>query len=198
MSKGSRRPHPATPTGQLRIVGGRWRSRKLHFPDIKGLRPTGDRLRETLFNWLAGDIPGSRCLDTFAGSGALGFEALSRGADAATFLESDPRACSQLQQTRRTLEAQAADIVEGDAMAWLARGRAPGQAAFNIAFIDPPFGADLAERACRLLDSGHWLAPGARIYVETGPDEALTAPAGWQLRREKQTGQVHCRLFVRD
>ncbi len=198
MRRGSRRPRPAKPTGQLRIVGGRWRSRKLSFPDIEGLRPTGDRLRETLFNWLAGDIAGSRCLDIFAGSGALGFEALSRGAGSATFLESDPRACAQLQQTRQTLEAEGAHILQADALAWLERGRPPGQAAFDIAFIDPPFGAGLAQRTCGLLDLGHWLAPGAGIYVETGPDEALIAPAGWQLRREKRTVQVHCRLFARD
>ena len=123
-------------TNQLRIIGGQWRGRKLNFPDIDGLRPTGDRIRETLFNWLTGDLPASRCLDLFAGAGSLGLEALSRGASQVVLLEKHPQAASQLQAHLSTLNCSQGQAVQTDSLQWLANHQGEG---FDIVFMDPPF-----------------------------------------------------------
>ena len=190
-SKGSAKT--AADRNTLRIIGGRWRGRKLDFPSLDGLRPTGDRIRETLFNWLTADIAGSRCLDLFAGSGALGLEALSRGADRVTLIEKDRTAANYLRQHLSTLGAETGTIVEADTLTWLLQQPEPQ----DIVFIDPPFHADLWPGVFGALESG-WLKSGSAIYVETPRDYAINPPGNWHLHREKHTGQVSFRLYFRD
>ncbi len=184
----------------LRIIGGRLRGRRLPVADRPGLRPTGDRIRETLFNWLAPSIAGSRCLDCFAGSGALGFEALSRGAAEVLLMEQDPRVARQLQHNAELLRQVddggpplgRIDVVTDDTLRRLAE--APLRP-FDIVFLDPPFQAGLLADTCRRLGQGGWLAPNARVYLELGADQALPAlPPSWELTRDKRAGQVRYAL----
>lgn len=182
------------PANQLRIIGGQWRSRRLEFPDLPGLRPTPDRVRETLFNWLAPILPGAHCLDLFAGSGALGLEALSRGAAETLFVEQHPQAVGALRENLARLNAQGGRVELADALAWL---RQPGTP-FEIVFLDPPFDAGLLEPACALLEQGGWLAANAWIYLEAAAHQpALTLPTTWTLHREKVAGTVAYRLARR-
>jgi 16S rRNA (guanine966-N2)-methyltransferase len=178
-----KRPRPAR---TLRIIGGRWRSRRLGFPERDGLRPTPDRVRETLFNWLAAYLPGARCLDAFAGSGALGLEALSRGAAEVVFVESDPGAVAALRANLAVLEAQHAGLVEADVLDWL---RGPARP-FDIVFLDPPYRSGLLAPACALLAERGWVAPGGLVYLETPEGVAPPLPPGWTLTRSKTAGQV--------
>lgn len=171
----------------LRIIGGEWRGRRIRFPGKGGIRPTPDRVRETLFNWLARDVPGSRCLDLFAGSGALGLEALSRGAAHSTFVESDPENAARLRETTRLLAPDRATVIQADALAWLGGAPAPQ----DIVFLDPPFDAGLLAAAMRLLDARGWLAPAACVYVEMPARQGPPAlPAGWRLHRSGRAGAV--------
>jgi len=178
----------------LRIIGGEWRSRRIRFPGLTGLRPTPDRVRETLFNWLAPDVGGSRCLDLFAGSGALGLEALSRGAASVAFVEREREAADRLRETVNELAPGRAMVVQADALAWL-RGEAQP---FDIVFVDPPFDSGLLPAAMRALESGGWLAPEARIYLEgparAGPPEL---PDGWIPHRSGRAGAVGYHLARR-
>ena len=181
---------------QLRIIAGSWRGRRLRFPDVPQIRPTPDRVRETLFNWLGERIRGARCLDLFAGSGALGLEALSRGARAVEFVECHGASARALAQLLRAWGAGAdcAAVHTGDALAWLQRPARP----FDVVFLDPPFGSDLLPRAARELDARGWLSPGALIYVECPAREGLPAlPAAWQPLKEKRSGEVGYHLFER-
>ncbi len=171
---------------RVRIIGGRWRSRVLRFPAGAQLRPTPDRVRETLFNWLGQTLDGLRCVDLFAGSGALGFEALSRGADRVVMVERDRRAAAALREGARELGAGAASIVHGDAESYL-RGCAER---FDVAFVDPPYASGLAPRCLSLLP--RCLREGARVYVESG--EPIAAP-GWRALREGRAGAVRYALF---
>ncbi|MCF7993055.1 MAG: 16S rRNA (guanine(966)-N(2))-methyltransferase RsmD [Thiohalocapsa sp.] len=183
-------PRPAGRAGQLRIVGGRHRGRKLPVPIQPGLRPTADRTRETLFNWLAPVIAGSRCLDCFAGSGALALEALSRGAARVLMIERAPAVADQLRANLCALSvpAEAADVVEGDALRWLAD--APVQP-FDIVFLDPPFADALLAPVCEVLQRRGWVAPGALIYLEApGLDGMGPLPPTWSMLREKRAGHV--------
>jgi 16S rRNA (guanine966-N2)-methyltransferase len=179
----------------LRIIGGEWRGRRIRFPAVEGIRPTPDRVRETLFNWLAAVVSGSRCLDLFAGSGALGLEALSRGAAAVTFVERDRAAASGLRATAELLAPDRAIVVQADAMTWLARDTTP----FDIAFLDPPFDSDLLAGALDALESRGWLAADAWIYVEMparrGPPPI---PASWRLHRSGRAGEVGYHLARRE
>jgi len=176
--------------GAIRIIGGQWRSRTVAVADAPGLRPTPDRVRETLFNWLQFSLAGARCLDLFAGSGILGLEALSRGAAAVTALECDAGAAALLRRNAATLHADALQVLQQDALHWLAQG--PGTAPYDIAFIDPPFAAQLQQRSCALLHAQQWLAPGARVYLEAAqPLDGLPLPPGWALVRHKRAGEVH-------
>lgn len=186
-------PSHKNPTSQLRIIGGQWRGRKLHFPSLPGLRPTGDRIRETLFNWLQADIVGARCLDVFAGSGALGFEAVSRGAQSALLLEQHPLACQHLNAHVALLKTTSVEVRAMDALAFLQQ--APVQA-FNGVFLDPPFAHNLWQPVVDALLARPWLAPGAWIYVESGPQLVLNTPPHWQLHRQKMAGSVQYRLYV--
>ncbi|MFL0806264.1 MAG: 16S rRNA (guanine(966)-N(2))-methyltransferase RsmD [Oceanobacter sp.] len=172
---------------QLRIIGGEWRSRRLRFPEVDGLRPTLDRVRETLFNWLQFDVEGARVLDAFAGSGALGLEALSRGAREVIFLEKHPKAALQLQQNLQTLQAQNAQVWAGDALNWLSSNPGP----YDLVFLDPPFGAQLLQPAIDALV----LVPGARVYVEHEAGLMPQIPSQWQEIKSKKTKEFHFRLF---
>ncbi|MBY5993405.1 16S rRNA (guanine(966)-N(2))-methyltransferase RsmD [Ferrimonas balearica] len=186
-------PSPSRSPGQIRLIGGQWRGRKLPVGEVTGLRPTTDRVRETLFNWLMQDTRGARVLDCFAGSGALALEALSRWAEHATLLELDAGAARQLSRNLATLKADNATVVPGDSLAWLAR---PADAPFDIVFVDPPFRQELLAPCCQRLTDNGYLKPGSWIYVETEVELALPAlPTGWQLHREKIAGQVAYRLY---
>ena len=179
---------------QIRIIGGTWRGQKLSFVPIEGLRPTGDRIRETLFNWLAPVINGAHCLDLFAGSGALGFEALSRGAQSATFIEQNPSAITLLQQNQTHLKAEHANISGANALEWLKTTKPPQP--FDVIFLDPPFAADLLQPCCDLLQQEHLLASDAYIYIETDSQQPPPiTPASWLPLKEKTTGQVTYRLY---
>lgn len=176
----------------LRIIGGRWRGRKLRFPDQDALRPTPDRVRETLFNWLGPDIAGARCLDLFAGSGALGLEALSRGAARVLFVEQGVAAARDLTATLTEWEGAGGEVRRADALALLA---GPAEA-FNIVFLDPPFASSLLEGAAVRLAQGGWLAPGALIYAEAAARTGLPPlPPNWRLLKAKQAGEVGYHLL---
>jgi 16S rRNA (guanine966-N2)-methyltransferase len=178
---------------ELRIIGGRWRGRKLRFPAGAAIRPTPDRVRETLFNWLAAAIPEAACLDLFAGSGALGLEALSRGAREVTFVELDAAAVRELRARLAEWSASGAQVQQADALGYL-RFAAPRP--FGVVFLDPPFAAGLLAPAATLLAARGWLAPDALIYVESPAREELPAlPADWQPLKGKRAGEVGYHLF---
>ena len=180
-------------SGSVRIIGGKWRSRNLRFVSVDGLRPTGSRIRETLFNWLAPTIEGARCLDLFAGSGALCFEALSRGAGYCVAIEANSQAVSELRYNQAQLTANNLDIVSGDCQKLLERGNTVQP--YDIIFLDPPFDMKLHKQASRLLISGNWLASKAQIYCEFPATEAQDLPLSWRLIKEKIAGNVRYCLF---
>lgn len=180
-------------SGSVRIIGGKWRSRNLRFVSVDGLRPTGSRIRETLFNWLAPTIEGARCLDLFAGSGALCFEALSRGADCCVAIEANSQAVSELRHNQAQLTANNLDIVSGDCQKLLERGNTVQP--YDIIFLDPPFDMKLHKQASRLLISGNWLASKAQIYCEFPATEAQDLPLSWRLIKDKIAGNVRYCLF---
>jgi 16S rRNA (guanine966-N2)-methyltransferase len=188
---------PQSGTGSLRIIGGRWRRRTLHFPDRPGLRPTPDRVRETVFNWLQADVPGSVCLDLFAGSGALGLEAASRGAQQVLMLEQDKAAAQALLHNIAALSAVQAKVEQRDTMAFLQAGRVADTPVFDLVFIDPPYQSGLLTSCCDLLEQGGWLADNAKIYLECEAASEPTVPAGWQPLKQKRAGQVGYYLFNR-
>jgi 16S rRNA (guanine966-N2)-methyltransferase len=180
----------AAPGGRnsVRIIAGSWRGRRVSFPDIPGLRPTPDRVRETLFNWLQHDVAGARCLDLFAGSGALGLEALSRGAKEAVFVEQAVAASRALQeQLIRLGGAGKAQVVEMGAARYL---RSPPRP-FDIVFLDPPFGQGALAEYVPMLDSGGWLEARALVYLENEKRDGVPAlPAHWDLLKSKSAGEV--------
>jgi 16S rRNA (guanine966-N2)-methyltransferase len=184
----NKKPRP----GRLRIVAGKWRSRLLDIADVPGLRPTSERVRETLFNWLAPSIQGARCLDLFAGTGALGFEALSRGAAQVVFVENSRRAIEAIENSAKKLGAKEAVVHHGDAVEYV---RNAGPAAFDIIFLDPPFADDRLEALCRQIDERGILAPGGRIYLEQDrakPDPEI--PERWRVLKNKTAGNVRYML----
>jgi len=181
---------PSNKPNQLRIIGGAWRSRKLSFPELPGLRPSPDRVRETLFNWLAAIIPGARCLDLFAGSGALGLEAASRGAAEVVMVERERAAVNALHSHVKRLNAGQVQVWEGDALTYLQGSAVP----FDVVFIDPPFGSDLLQQSLLALQTGDWVRPGARIYLEAKHGTAISLPEGWDICRSKTAGQVDYQL----
>ncbi len=177
--------------GEVRIVGGLWRSRRIHFPAEPGLRPTPDRLRETLFNWLGEWVVGRRVLDLYAGSGALGIEALSRGAAEAVFVERNALAAQALVANLERLGASAARVEREDARTWLARGHG----AFDLVFLDPPYAQAAGAELLAILSAGAFLAPDHRVYLEqsvTGVVQRL--PDGWELLRASRAGGAYGRL----
>ena len=182
-------------SGQIRIIGGQWRGRKLPVPESPGLRPTTDRVRETLFNWLAPSIVDASCLDCFAGSGALGLEALSRYAANATLLEMERGVAQQLQKNLATLKASNAKVVNTNTLAFLAQAGAP----HDIVFVDPPFRKGLLEETLKLLENNGWLSDEALIYIESEVENGLPpVPMNWHVYREKVAGQVAYRLYQRE
>lgn len=172
---------------QVRIIAGQWRGRKLRVPDVEGLRPSKDIVRETLFNWLQPYLPGSCCLDAFAGCGALGFEAASRDAAKVIMLEKSHSAVANLEATRAYLQAMQVTIQLTDALLYLQNS---GEI-FDIVFLDPPFGGGLLEKTCQLLAESRCLHAGSRIYLEAARRDGLPRlPENWRWLREKHSGDV--------
>lgn len=181
------------PRNQLRIIAGTWRGRKLGFAPVPGVRPTPDRVRETLFNWLAGVVSGARCLDLYAGSGALGLEAASRGAAEVILVDSDPVVARTLREQLRRLNADQVRVVECEAGAYL---RGPAEP-FDVVFLDPPFREQRLQEAIHQLEAGDWLTAEAWVYLETERELALPLPPNWVLYRSKTAGQVAYHLVRR-
>ena len=191
--------HKAVPAhsgqGQLRIIGGQWRSRQFDFPMAHGLRPTPNRVRETLFNWLAPYVEGAKVLDLFAGSGALFLEALSRGASSALALDSNHSAITSLRQTLTTLKCTNGQLLQTNALLHLENQPATP---YDLVFLDPPFGENLLEQACTLLEEKGWLAQHAWVYTESeAAPSSLALPGNWRLHREQKAGQVYYALWER-
>lgn len=180
--------------GEVRIIAGLWRGKKLPVLTADGLRPTTDRVKETLFNWLMTDVAGSHCLDCFAGSGSLGFEALSRQAEAVIFLEKFADAAKLLQKNLQALKSDAGLVVQTDSLHYL--NQTNPHSPFNLVFVDPPFQQGFVPPILALLQKNHWLAENALIYVETEQNHPpLILPTGWEIIKEKQAGQVVSRLI---
>jgi 16S rRNA (guanine966-N2)-methyltransferase len=175
------------PRNRVRIVGGTWRSRLIDFPPRKDLRPTPDRVRETLFNWLGQDLSGRSCLDLFAGSGALGFEAASRGARRVVLVESDPEILRALAASQAALDAVSVELRKGDALQFLREDAER----YDVVFADPPFKAGYWPRLAPLLPPR--LAPGALVYYESATPPEL--PPGWETWRQGRAGQVTYQLL---
>lgn len=182
-------------SNQLRIIGGEWRGRKLFFPDAPNLRPTPDRVRETIFNWVAPVIQGARCLDLFAGSGALGIEALSRGAAFTTFVDSHKKVTEALQNHVGLLSAHnKAEVLQLDSVKFLKSNPQP----YDLIFLDPPYHLDFMGKVVPLLEENGWLADNAMLYLEIEKRQSLPElPANWQPLKEKTAGEVNYFLFQR-
>jgi 16S rRNA (guanine966-N2)-methyltransferase len=180
-------------TGTVRIIGGKWRGTRLPVPDLPGLRPSGDRGRETLFNWLQLHIRGATCADLFAGSGVLGLEAASRGASKVILVEKSKAVAGEIQSSLKRLEADQVELIHQDAVNWLARC---GPLSLDIVFIDPPFGQGLEARAFDLLVEGNCLRDGGMVYIETARDAAVSIPGpGWEIAKELVMGEVRIHLL---
>lgn len=179
---------------KLRIIGGEWRSRIITFDDHPGLRPTPQRVRETLFNWLQPYIIGSRCMDLFAGSGALGLEAASRGARQVVQVDSNAQVCQAIQSNIDRLNAQQVQVKHQSVASFL---NDPAEA-FDIIFLDPPFADDLIEATCQQLEQNGWMKPGALCYIEAPVNRNLQQlPDTWQCLKSKKAGEVAYHLFTR-
>lgn len=178
-------------TGNIRIIAGKHRGRKLPVIMADGLRPTTDRIKETVFNWLMPYVHGSICLDCFSGAGSLGFEAYSRGAKSVTLLELNKTASQQLNANKQLLKADNVEVVNTDSLVYL---QTPIQQ-YNLVFIDPPFRKNLATKTVQLLNNG-WLTENAIVYIELEKELSNFAlPEHWLLLKEKTAGQVSCRLY---
>ncbi|MBL4712347.1 MAG: 16S rRNA (guanine(966)-N(2))-methyltransferase RsmD [Gammaproteobacteria bacterium] len=181
--------------GQCRIIAGKWRGRKISFNDAEGLRPTTDRIRETVFNWLQPYIQKSHCLDAFAGSGVLGFEALSRGAENVVFIEKTIETVKRLKENVTQLDVKSASIYHADTLNWL-RSQSIHER-FDLVFLDPPFHSDLLSKTSVLLNSSGCLTEDAIIYVEHAVDTDIVLPESWLCKKEKCAGQVVYKIFER-
>ncbi|MGF1612768.1 MAG: 16S rRNA (guanine(966)-N(2))-methyltransferase RsmD [Gammaproteobacteria bacterium] len=178
-------------SGRVRIIAGQWKRRHLVFPARPALRPTPDRVRETLFNWLGPQVQGARCLDLFAGSGALGFEAASRGASHVVMVERDEALIHYLSAQALALDANNVAVMGEDVLRWLQRKRPVALAPFDLVFIDPPFRSELWTLLCGYLEQGSWLQDGALVYLERPWSRAQPVlPANWGLTRSGRAGQV--------
>lgn len=186
----------SAPRGSVRIIAGKWKRRRLKVAGAAGLRPTPDRVRETLFSWLGARLELSRCLDLFAGTGALGFEAASRGAKQVVMVARDPLAVSVLRDGCAALDAKEIEVIQADALEWLDSDGA----AFDIIFLDPPFGLFSPAELCARIDSCGRLRPMGLVYLETGAEEPNppTLPDGWRLLKSQRAGQVRYHLASRD
>jgi 16S rRNA (guanine966-N2)-methyltransferase len=190
----TRTPPRQKPQSQLRIIGGQWRSRKLSFTPADGLRPTSDRVRETVFNWLTPHLSEARCADLFAGSGALGLEALSRGAEQCDFVDTSARVNQEIDANLGLLGASSQGrCFRGSAQQYLAQLQSP----LDLVFIDPPFGRDMIQATCHQLAETQLLARESLVYIECGSTEQISGlPESWQLHREKTAGGVSYRLYI--
>jgi 16S rRNA (guanine966-N2)-methyltransferase len=194
MAKSATRARPKKkPPSQLRIIGGQWRSRKLGFTPAEGLRPTTDRVRETVFNWLTPYLSEARCADLFAGSGAHGLEALSRGAAHCDFIDTSARVNQEITSNLELLDANAlGSCYRGSAQQYLAQLRSP----LDLVFIDPPFGRDMIQVTCRQLAETQLLTKESLVYIESASTEQVKGlPTSWRLHREKNAGGVSYRLY---
>lgn len=182
----------------VRIIGGSLRNSKLDFPEVAGLRPTADRTRETLFNWIRNDVPGEYCLDLFAGSGALGMEAFSRGAEGVVFVEANAAASGAILQNVERLKLCNAEINCIDVCQWIDRQKKPRRQ-FGLVFLDPPFADNLTSKVCKQLADSQLLKTPCRIYVESGmPLSAEEMPASWSMLKSKQAGSVAYYLYIQE
>ena len=181
---------------QLRVIAGKWRGRKISFIDQEGLRPSPNRVRETLFNWLQSDIVGANCLDLFAGSGALSFESASRGASHITCLELNSESAANIKENISLLQAEQITLFQQDALKFLKAAKPENK--FRLVFLDPPFNENLLEESCVLLESNSWLDDTALIYLESNQTlEKYTLPTNWTLIKQKKAGQVYYGLCQR-
>ncbi len=198
---------PSLESGSFRIIAGQWRSRRLNFPAVEGLRPTTDRVRETVFNWLNADLPGAHVLDVFSGSGALGLEAVSRGASSLLAIEKNKQAATALQDNINLLLPAPVNTIQvhhADALSMLSRLKESefvgvlgcSASAFDLVFLDPPFRKGILEETLGLLDGHPRIRPGALIYVEREKElQGVCFPKNWTLLKEKVAGQVSYQLF---
>lgn len=192
-ARGQRSQASPPETGELRIIAGEWRSRRLTFPAVGGVRPTPSRVRETLFNWLTAVVPGARCLDLFAGSGVLGLEALSRGAEHTTFVDHTRPLAQALRSNLGVLRSEAATVACEDVIAFLSR---PAVTPMDLIFMDPPFRQGWLGRLLPLIADLGWVRAGSWVYIEHESELPPPAvPADWVLHREKAAGQVCYRLY---
>ncbi|MFI4954752.1 MAG: 16S rRNA (guanine(966)-N(2))-methyltransferase RsmD [Gammaproteobacteria bacterium] len=179
--------------GRVRIIGGEWRSRVIPVPAGVELRPTTDRIRETLFNWLLPHIEEANCLDVCSGSGILAFEALSRGASHVTLIDNEFQVTKHLQQQAALFQTTQLDIICADVVHWLSK---PATTQFTIAFIDPPFASQLWVPICTYLENNGWLAPEALIYLEMPAQQKLELPHNWRPLKQKRAGNVNYELWT--
>ncbi len=180
----------------VRVIGGALRSRRIEFVDHDGLRPTSDRIRETLFNWLQNPVIGAHCLDLFAGSGVLGIEALSRGASSVDFVEADRKVATRLAESLKTLELSNAHLATMRAEQWLEQNAGSAQRAYDLVFLDPPFSENFLPAICSQLNQDRLLAPNALLYLETDkPLQAEWIPENWQQLKAQKAGQVFYYLY---
>ncbi|WP_419569635.1 16S rRNA (guanine(966)-N(2))-methyltransferase RsmD [Rheinheimera sp.] len=194
MKTARQKPSPShNGPGYVRLISGRWKGRRLPVLDTQGLRPTSDRVKETLFNWLMQDVAGAAVLDCFAGSGSLGLEALSRYAASVLMLEKDASTATLLKKHLQSLNTTEGSVLQTDTLLWLNK---QANQQFDLVFIDPPFRQQLALPTCQALTTNGWLKPGALVYLETEKELALQGiPAGWTLLKEKIAGQLAYRLW---
>ena len=193
MNQGQKQHNKKAKSGSIRIIAGKHRGRKLPVLMAEGLRPTTDRVKETLFNWLMPYIHGSNCLDCFAGAGSLGFEALSRGATKVNLIELNKNAANQLVANKQLLKSNDIAVSNANVLEFL---KTPSNEKFDIVFIDPPFRQNLTAQTSELLEQS-WLADDALIYVEMEVEGDQSVPINWQLLKEKIAGQVAYRLYQR-
>jgi len=182
-------------TNQLRIIGGTLKRSLLSFPSITGLRPTPDRIRETLFNWLQTDMHNARCLDLFAGSGALGLESLSRGAAFVALVEKNPDAAKHIEVNLKRLNVDNATVYTQSAKNFLLSTQTVK--GFDIVFLDPPYGDELLTESMTLLEQGQWLNTNAKIYIEAASDDKIRLPNNWLFHRQNRSGEVGYHLAIR-
>lgn len=181
-----------TTKGLVRIIAGTHRGRRIPVLVSDGLRPTGDRVKETLFNWLMSDVTGSRCLDMYAGSGALGIEALSRGASFVTFIEQNTTIVEQLKTNLSTLkETNKSEVITNDARSASLGSKTP----YDLVFIDPPFAHNMLDASIAHLISSQSLRNGSLVYIERGHDDQCSLPENFSIKKEITTGQIHGALF---
>ncbi len=195
MQQSSRRPMRGSRVGQVRIIGGRWKGRRIKFFEVAGLRPTLDRVRETLFNWLMHDIQGARCLDLFAGSAALGIEALSRGAAEVVFIEKNKKAADQIHLNLKELEFTHCKVFNTSAEVALKKNEHP----YDIIFIDPPFYQDYLQNLLEQLNNEVFVKEGSLIYIEREKhSDPISFPENWNQLKQKQVGGLEFYLYQVD